>query len=198
MSYPKGKPKSEEIKRKDRISCLKFWTDEKKQERAEKYSGSRNPFFNKKHSEKTKEKLIQINTGKKYPLETRLKISQSLVGNQRAKGNKYSLTIEQRRHLSESKKGDKSPFWKGGISSINALIRNSFEYKNCRRTVFERDDYTCQECGQKGGTLNAHHIKQFAYSPELRFELSNGLSLCLDCHKQTDTFANKNINLVYT
>jgi len=33
------------------------------------------------------------------------------------------------------------------------------EYIDWRKSVFERDDYTCCECGKQGGTLNAHHIK---------------------------------------
>jgi hypothetical protein len=88
-------------------------------------------------------------------------------------------------------KGDKSPMWKGGISPINKIIRRSIAYKEWREAVFKRDNYTCQECGQKGGTLHPHHIKPFAYYPELRFAIGNGITLCIDCHKKTDTYARK-------
>ena len=37
-------------------------------------------------------------------------------------------------------------------------------------------------CGNVGGYLNAHHIKKFSEYPELRFELSNGMTMCRDCH----------------
>ena len=72
--------------------------------------------------------------------------------------------------------------YKGGISTENKIIRNSTSSKIWREKVFERDKYTCNHCSERGGTLNAHHIKPFATFPELRFELSNGLTLCNKCH----------------
>ena len=78
--------------------------------------------------------------------------------------------------------------WQGGLTKLNAKIRNSFEYEEWRKSVFERDNYTCQHCGQIGGYLHADHIKPFSLFPDLRFELSNGRTLCLDCHKKTGTW----------
>lgn len=109
------------------------------------------------------------------------------------KGKKQ--TAEHRRKVGEYHRGEKSIFWKGGISSINILIRNGLEYRLWREKVFERDNYTCQECRQRGIYLQADHIKPFAYFPKLRFELSNGRTLCRECHKKTDTFAQRARNL---
>ncbi len=90
--------------------------------------------------------------------------------------------------------GDKNPNWKGGITPINKVIRASIPYKQWRTQVFERDNYTCVWCGNKeSGNLNADHIQPFAYYPELRFELSNGRTLCVPCHKTTDTYLNRYI-----
>lgn len=90
--------------------------------------------------------------------------------------------------LSEGKKGDKSHLWKGGITPINVLIRASKKMRDWRKAIFERDNYTCQICGVRGVYLEADHIKQFSDFPELRFELSNGRTLCRECHKKTDTY----------
>lgn len=57
-----------------------------------------------------------------------------------------------------------------------------------RTAVFQRDDYTCQDCGIVGGRIQAHHVQAFKSHPELRHVLDNGLTLCADCHKKTDTY----------
>lgn len=62
--------------------------------------------------------------------------------------------------------------------------RNSNDYKLWRLAVYERDNYTCQECGERGGKLNAHHIKSWRKHPDLRFTVSNGITLCESCHKK--------------
>lgn len=60
-------------------------------------------------------------------------------------------------------------------------MRRSLNYRLWRDEVLERDLYTCQCCGSNS-KLNAHHIYNFAEHETLRFELSNGLILCKDCH----------------
>lgn len=85
--------------------------------------------------------------------------------------------------------GEKNHFWKGGVSKEHDLIRNSAEYKNWRTAVFVRDERKCVLCGNSG-EINAHHIKAFASFPELRFEISNGQTLCIPCHKKTPTYFN--------
>jgi len=57
-------------------------------------------------------------------------------------------------------------------STQNQLQRKSKEYKEWRKAVFERDNYTCQECGSKKD-LHPHHIKHFAKFPKLRFVVTN-------------------------
>lgn len=100
--------------------------------------------------------------------------------------------IPNARHFtSEMMRGANSPSWKGGITPENTRIRMSAEYKAWRKAVFERDNYTCQHCGNRGGKLNADHIKRFSEFPHLRLDLSNGRTLCEPCHRSTDTYGRR-------
>ncbi len=126
-----------------------------------------------------RQKLREISRGKHYSPLTEIK-----------KGQRISPKTEFKKGQMDLK-GEKSPAWKGGVSTINHCIRNSFQYAKWRKAIFERDNYTCQECHDRGGKLHADHIKPFAYYPELRFELNNGRTLCVPCHKQTDTYLKK-------
>ena len=91
--------------------------------------------------------------------------------------------------------GKNNHFWRGGVSKINRTERQNFsstiEYKNWRRFVFERDNYTCQMCGVRGGVLHADHIKSYLYFKDLRLNINNGRTLCKDCHVKTDTWGIK-------
>ena len=90
-----------------------------------------------------------------------------------------------------AKMGERNPNWRGGTSPENKRIRRSAEFRHWRTAVFERDNYTCQLCGQRGGDLHPDHIKQFAYYPELRFDVDNGRTLCAPCHRKTPTWGYK-------
>ena len=88
-------------------------------------------------------------------------------------------------------KGQKNPSWIDGRTPLNKRIRHSVEYRLWKEAVFERDNWTCQFCGTRGGELNADHIKPFAHHPDLRTSISNGRTLCVPCHRKTDTFGHR-------
>lgn len=133
--------------------------------------------FKKGHS-----KLGGIGKGQRMSMESRARMRLARVG--------MKLSLEHRRHISEALRGPKNHFWRGGQVSENMKVRLSFEYKEWRKAVFERDDYTCVSCGRRGGTLHADHIRSFADYPELRLLLENGRTLCKPCHIKTDTYLN--------
>ena len=154
------------------------------------------------------EKLRKSHTGLAQTEESKRKKSLKLKGRKHSSDAIKRMKIAQsnrseqwRKNISKSKLGEKNgvfgtrgaetPNWKGGITPINKAIRNSTEYKLWRTAVFERDDYTCIWCFTRGTTIHADHIKPFAYFPELRFAIDNGRTLCVPCHKTTDTYAGR-------
>jgi hypothetical protein len=82
-------------------------------------------------------------------------------------------------------RGPEHPFWKGGISPARQADYHNPVYIAFRSAVLERDDWTCQSCGKRGGRLEVHHVKSWAEHPTLRYEPSNGQTLCRPCHNQT-------------
>jgi len=82
------------------------------------------------------------------------------------------------------KTGPDHPLWKGGITFKADMIRKGNEYREWRKKVYQRDLYHCRDCGVHCEAKNivAHHLKEFADYPELRFEIENGLTLCRTCH----------------
>lgn len=103
----------------------------------------------------------------------------------------YQATRPKKKEPTGYAYGIRNGNWSGGLTNKNKLIRKSGKYKLWRTSIFERDSYTCQSCHISGVSLNAHHIKSFSNFPELRFELSNGLTLCERCHSKTDNYKQK-------
>lgn len=102
--------------------------------------------------------------------------------------------------------GSDCHLWRGGVTEWKKKLDTCIQTKNWRREVFERDNYTCQWCGDStGGNLQADHIipRSFlikennitsykgALSCAVLWDISNGRTLCIDCHKQTDTWGEK-------
>ena len=85
--------------------------------------------------------------------------------------------------ISSARKRDKSPLWRCDKTDKERFEnRNYLEYREWRKAVFERDDYVCQKCGERGGTLNAHHIESYNSNKDLRTALDNGVTLCKKHH----------------
>ncbi len=165
----------------------------------------------KKMSERMKKNPLNYWLGKKRSLEDRKKMSEAKKksGHKPPSRKGTKLTEEHKRKIGKASKGRVHSLeslirgakkrrgtnhwnWKGGTSnSEDKKIRRTAEYRLWREAVFERDDYTCIWCSEKGGVLNADHIKRFSEYPELRFAIDNGRTLCVPCHKTTNNYGTK-------
>lgn len=146
---------------------------------------------------------------KKYFIEGRIKLPSTLgkklntsfFGKLRTRfANRFwSVEAREKQRLTHKGKpkmklrGVNHYLWKGGITEKHHAIRNSLDYKIWREKVFSRDNWTCQICNARSTSghaviLQADHIKSFSKFPDLRFDVSNGRTLCLPCHKMTPNF----------
>jgi hypothetical protein len=120
--------------------------------------------------------------GRTHSPETRSKIAAAAKGRTvTAEAKAKSLQTKQKRGT--LLKGDKHPNWKGGRPWKRFADPR---YLAWRTSVLARDSYVCQKCGRRCKKyergLAAHHVKAYASHPDLRYEVSNGVTLCRNCH----------------
>ena len=164
------------------------------------------PVYLKNHTEETKEKIRLAAladgrkpdfTGRKHTPESKEKMRLAKLGvPYKSKRKRPPVTEEYRKKVSEIMKKKvaegKHNFYIDGRTPENTKIRRSVEMKLWREAVFKRDNWTCVIGGKEHGSkLNADHIKPFCDYPELRFDVNNGRTLCVECHKKTDTYGGR-------
>ena len=76
-----------------------------------------------------------------------------------------NLTNEDREEMYKKRKGDQ-------------------DFKKWSKQIKERDNFTCDICGQKHGGLVSHHLNAWRDYKEQRYDLENGVCLCESCHKE--------------
>lgn len=98
----------------------------------------------------------------------------------------------KKEYCTKSKKTSKSNFYTFTENFFNCVsfvnlkeIREAnIDYELWRDAIRKKYNNTCQQCGKKTGIMHAHHIKEYAKYPEKRYDISNGILLCEECHKK--------------
>lgn len=98
------------------------------------------------------------------------------------KAREAQSTMENRIKSSCRQRGIAFEDFEGFATTEQHMARNNTYYKEWVRNVFQRDNYTCQCCGKRGGNLNAHHLYNFAEYENLRYDVENGITFCEECH----------------
>lgn len=72
--------------------------------------------------------------------------------------------------------GEDHPHYRGGHSG-------GFTQSE-RDEIFQRDNYTCQECGNDESPIHAHHIIPVHENDDKAHNVENGKALCVECHAE--------------
>jgi len=80
--------------------------------------------------------------------------------------------------------GENHPQWNPDRTHEQRIKeRKTLQYSNWRKSVYEKDGYKCKICGDStGGNLVAHHLHSYSKEPTRRYETTNGMTLCNNCH----------------
>lgn len=83
-------------------------------------------------------------------------------------------------------RGENSPHYKKSLTEEDRVAgRFNLGYyglNDWRTAVYEKCNYTCVICDERGGQLNAHHMDGWNWCKEKRFDVNNGVTLCKGCH----------------
>lgn len=80
--------------------------------------------------------------------------------------------------------GENNPAWNPNKTEEERIVGRDYdEYNYFVKDVLARDNYTCQRCGQKNGDLTVHHLDGYNWCIDKRTEVTNGITLCNNCHK---------------
>jgi hypothetical protein len=121
---------------------------------------------------------------KKSPIVKGNTLATHLKGKKRPEfSEEWRNNMKVSRRKSDKVRGENHWNWKGGLTESSHAVRTSIEYKEWRMAVFQRDNFTCINCGHKGHDIIADHIKPFYFFPELRLNVDNGRTLCKECDK---------------
>ena len=173
--------------------------------------------WNKGLTKKTDDRVkknAEVKIGKKYPNISKAKMGHKVTEKTREKIRKWnkenpSEPFKGKKHTTASKKKMSDTILKGfengrvvhnkgkgNKSTLQNKVRELKKYIVWRTTIFERDNWTCQTCRNRGNVI-AHHIKFFAIildeykvlniedaekCKEL-WDINNGVTLCPECHK---------------
>ena len=146
--------------------------------------GKKQPYIHRGGCEKghivkpeTREKIRQSHFGKKHTLEQIEKIRLVRIGKHH--------TPETIMKMREIHSGNKSSFWRGGVTPETNKRISSFRWKELRKKIYERDMWTCQICGKHcHNDIQCHHIIPYRISKDDSSE--NLQTLCRSCHMKVE------------
>lgn len=87
----------------------------------------------------------------------------------------------------ENKSGKNNPRYNAAVSDHDRVYdRRSTKNKTWRQQVLRRDNCTCRKCSLhiSERKMTAHHIFSYLDNVDRRYDVENGITLCVQCHTE--------------
>lgn len=98
-------------------------------------------------------------------------------------GNTKSCGCLRQEYWDNVPNGEDHHLWNPEKTEQERIVDRDFlEYRLFREDIYERDNYTCQVCLERGGELRVHHLYNYSDYPEYRLEEKYATTLCSRCH----------------
>lgn len=95
---------------------------------------------------------------------------------------KKEISINTLKNHGYLNKGKNNPNYNHLLTKEERLAnRYISEYNEWVKNIYSRDNYKCRLCNSKN-KINAHHLDGYHWCKERRFDISNGITLCYNCH----------------
>jgi hypothetical protein len=89
------------------------------------------------------------------------------------------------RELGKARTGSNNYMWNPNLNREYRQKKKTNIYNLFSFPVFERDNFICQISGIRGGGhLEAHHLDDQSTNPEKTFDISNGITITQDRHRE--------------
>ena len=126
-----------------------------------------------------------------------------------AEGKRNLTNVSKRfkeNNPNKGKFGKDHPKWtENKKRPFHKSIRQLHQYTEWRKAIFIRDNFKCTQCGNIGYIEADHHPKRFidiirehqiktidgAINCLALWDINNGRTLCLRCHRKTDTWGRR-------
>ena len=140
-----------------------------------------NAHRNKIVSKETREKLRKALKGKKLTKEHIENRTKSRAGYRHSEETRKKISESNKGNTENKLRGENHPNWVGGTS----FEPYSLDWtETLRRSIRERDNYTCQLCSKQQGD-KAFHIHHIDYNKK-NCNPNNLITLCRSCHPKTN------------
>lgn len=138
-----------------------------------------------------------FNKGFKHTEETKKQLSISALKRSKESRLGFKFSEQSKIKMSCSRRKINLVDFDGFLTEEDEKQRVLFKSQGLHYKCFEKANYQCDCCGHKrsnDNSLNAHHLDGWNWAIEKRFELTNLVCLCENCHKEFHTKFGKGNN----